>query len=464
MIFSKFEDLTIPINEIYKNLNYKDIGTQNKINEIIQKKKLIHVFDEDIDDFILYSLNYYDNLNNFVIFGYNKNQAYKYYEDNFKSDYSLYGIKHINVSSKMIIKIMYQLLFSRMIIHTKHDILNYIQENSLYLNGYCKESIDITVLVVCKKDLNKKYPSNDINMIDNYIYIPNTKESIWNTACVFFSKSTLDFLEKQNFDYFLTKDMETSKKMFLKYRSWLNDNINGKDQMQFMLYSSIVLYLIGNRSMNDLDLYIHTISNDIIELLNEFKTNNKYSYIEYNIKGTEKWPTYWDIWLDEWARKCGAKYFEEILGNPRYHFYFLGVKIISLECDIVRRLERKRPRAIADLIALRKRYPIQINIPPISNKKITYIHIKDKSQEEIQEYIDKGAKPSNVNDELMIEEDNDIEKTINTIINALNVRYKMTFTEIDIKRELNMDIGLNEQFNNINIEKKKIKMIIKKKT
>jgi hypothetical protein len=462
MIFKKFEDLSVPITEIYKNLNYKNISTQNKINEILQKKKLIHVFDEEIDDFILYSLNYYDNLNNFIVFGYNKSQAYKYYEENMKNDYSLYGIKHINVSSNIIIKIMYQLLFSRMIIHTKHDLINFIEANNQFIHKYDKEFINITVLMVCKKDLNKKYPSTDIITNDFYIYIPNTKESIWNSACVFFSQSTMEFLEKQNFDYFLTKDMESSKKMFLKYRSWLNDNINGKDQMQFMLFSSIVLYLIGNRAMNDLDLYIHTIPDEIQEQLNEFKTNSMYSYIEYKVKGTDNWPTYWNTWLDEWARKSGAKYFEEILGNPKYHFYFLGVKVISLHCDITRRLERKRPRAIADLIALRKRYNIPINIPPIENKKIVYISIKDKSKEEIQQYIDKGAKICETNNELSIEEDNDINKTINTIIFALTTRYRMSFTENDIKRELNMECDLNENMKNINIDKKRIKVFIKK--
>ena len=76
MILTKFEDICIPIKEIHKNLQYKNIEGKNKINIIISKKKLIHEFDDDIDNCILYALNYYDNLNNFVIFGYDKSTSF----------------------------------------------------------------------------------------------------------------------------------------------------------------------------------------------------------------------------------------------------------------------------------------------------------------------------------------------------------------------------------------------------
>lgn len=458
MILQKFEDISIPIKEAHNNLQYKNIEGKNKVNTIISKKKLIHEFDDDIDNCMLYALNYYDNLNNFVIFGYDKSKSFKYYTDVFKNDYSLYGIKHLRLNSSILTKIMYQLLFPRIIIKKKQILEEYIETNYDFLHKYNKEFIDVTILILCKRDLNKKYPTFDISEEDHIVYIPNTKECIWNCASVFFSSTTLSFLEKQNFDYFLTKNMENSKKMFLKYRCWLNNNIDRKYQSQFMLYSSVVLYLLGHRLMNDLDLYIHTIPNDVQELTKELSNNELYNkFIEYSIKNTEKWPSYWDTWLDQWAQKCGAKYFEEILGNPKYHFYFLGVKIISIDCDIVRRIERNRPRAVADLIALRKRYSFQISIPYISEKYNKYISIKDLSEEEISKYIEEGGILDNKNKEISIECKNNINKFIETIIWALNTRYRMTFNENEIKRELNMLD--TEKINN----NKKIKIITKRK-
>lgn len=456
MILEKFENIVEPTIEIWKKIGYKNIEAKNKLNLITNNKKLIHNFDDDIDTFVLNAINYYDNLNLFIVFGKNKNETYKYFIEHFSNNYTLYGIKFIKIKQILITKIMYQLLFSRMIIKNKNELFKYLEEEYTYLHQYNKEYIDITILFVCKKDLNEKYPINDIISSNFCVYIPNTKETIWNAASIFFCEKSLDFIEKQNFDYFLTKDMEKSKKMFLKYRKWLNTNIDYKDQSSFMLFSSIVLYLLGHRSMNDVDLYIHNISDQLIEKTDQLKNNVDYNFVEYNIKNTEKWPLYWDIWLDEWAIKCGAKYFEDILCNQKYHFYFLGVKIISLECDIIRRIERNRPRAVADLIALRKRYHFKINIPPIPKKTKKYISITDKSPVEIKTLIDSGGILNEKNKEILVENDSDIDKFIGTIIYALQTRYKMIFTTEEIKKELNMGT-IDQSFS------KRIKIIIKKK-
>jgi hypothetical protein len=466
MLLNSFDELFTPTNIIWENLDFKNIEYRDKINLLLKNKKLIHTFDDDIDNFILNAINYYDNLNIFIVFGKNKNNTYKYYEETFKDDYSLYGIKSMNIKFSMINKIMYQLLFARMIIKNKSDMYEHISENFKYISEYKETMIDITILIVKKKDNSKKYPNSDIIGNDYIVYIPNTKEQICNSICVFFSNTTLNFLEKQNFDYFLTKDMEPSKKMFLKYKKWLQTNINQLDQSKCMLFSSIVLYLLGHRNMNDLDLYIHTVSKEVEMKFNELNNNEIFNFIEFKIKNTENWPKHWNSWLDIWAQKCGAKYFEEILGNPKYHFYFLGVKIISLECDVIRRLERSRPRAYADLIALRKRYSYKIDIPQIPETSLKYIPLKDISEDEKIELLRNNGILNEDNDEICITYNNDISKFINTIIYALHTRYKMKFTIEEIKKELNMlsryelnDFNRN-QLNNS--DKKQIKIVIRK--
>ena len=58
-----------------------------------------------------------------------------------------------------------------------------------------------------------------------------------------------------------------------------------------MLFSSIVLYLIGNREINDLDLYIDYVDPEIAEKVKQFDEDETYKYIEYSMKGNEsKWP------------------------------------------------------------------------------------------------------------------------------------------------------------------------------
>jgi hypothetical protein len=346
MILKELRDIIIPYELISKNLGYRNISFKDKMNIIINNKKLIHMFDDDIDQCILHALNMYDNLNSFVLFGKNKTNAYKYFMNDFNNQYSLYGIKHINLKSSSICKIMYQLLFPQMIIKNKKEFEDYLKEIFPFLYNYDGDTIDITILVVCKRDNNKRFPINSVIESDFIMFIPNTKEEIKHCASLFFCSGSLKFIEIQNFEFFLTKDNENSKKMFLKFRKWLNINVDLINQQQFMLFSSVILYLIGHRSMNDLDLYVHNVSTEIEEKLNEFNNNKIYDYIDFKVKGTNNWPIYWNKWLDEWSNKCGAKYFEEILANPKYHLYFLGIKIISLDCDVIRRLERNRPREI----------------------------------------------------------------------------------------------------------------------
>jgi hypothetical protein len=476
MIFNNISDLALPINTVLDNINYKNANIRDKLNDIIRNKKLIHVFDNEIDNIILYSIYGYDNLNCFIIFGKNKNNTYKYYANYYEKDYILYGIKNLKFTkNNVIFKIMYQLLFPRMIIKTKGEFYNYLKEYYPFLYNLAIQensiiSFDITILLVCKRDLLKKYPSKDIIEDDFTVIHPNTKEEIWHAASLFFCNNSIKFIEMQNFDYFLIKELDESKKMFLKYRKWLITNIEPLYQQQFMLFSSIVLYLLGHRAINDLDLYVHTIPENIQEKLKEFNENKIYNFIDFKVKNTDNWLNYWDTWLNEWAQKSGAKYFEEILGNPEFYFYFLGVKIISIECDITRRIIRNRPRAIADLIALRKRYSYAINIPEIPKNYSKYIDVSNNSEKEIIELIKENNGVYNErNKEISIIFKTDINKFINTIIYALQTRYRMQFTISEIYKELKMPILNNIKKNNINIninkitsgERKKVKIIVK---
>jgi hypothetical protein len=194
----------------------------------------------------------------------------------------------------------------------------------------------------------------------------------------------------------------------------------------------------------------------------QFDEDETYKYIEYKMKGSENikdWPLHWNSWLDEWARKSGAKYFEEVVSCQRFHFYFLGVKIISLNCDIQRRIVRNRPRATADLIALRKRYVIPKfpKIPQPESFKYEFQSVVDKTEEEIRELISNGGEYIQENKEVKITIKNDIDKFINTVIWALKERYKMIFTVDEVRHELNMPLLDNNSL----IQQRK-KIIVKK--
>ena len=464
MILRSIEELVVPTLKKWDILKFHNNETKSRINIELANKKLIHKFNYAIDEMMLNAIVSYENLNSFVIFGKNKVDAFNLYNELFKDNYILYGLKHIELIKQDVIKMLYQFIFPRMIIKSKNDLIEYIGTKYPYIAGFNNnnELMNISTLILCKRSINDSYPSKDISKPEYCIYIPKTGEEKNICATIIFCQTTIDFIKLQNFDYFLTKENEKSKKMFLKYKNWLYNNVPLEKQCSFMLFSSIVLYLIGNREINDLDLYIDYVDKEIAEKVKQFDEDETYKYIEYKLKGSENkkdWPLHWNSWLDEWARKSGAKYFEEVVSCQRFHFYFLGVKIISLNCDIQRRVVRNRPRATADLIALRKRYVIPKfpKIPTPESLKYEFQSVVDKSDDEIRELIRNGGEYIEENKEVKITLKNDIDKFLNTVIWALKERYKMIFTVDEVRYELNMPL-LN---NNNNILQRK-KIILKK--
>ena len=461
MILRSTEELVVPTLKKWDILKFHNNETKSRMNIEIANKKLIHKFNYAIDEMMLNALISYENLNSFVIFGKDKVNTFNLYNELFKENYILYGIKTIELNKQDVIKMLYQFIFPRMIIKSKNDLIDYIATKYPYIARFNNnnELMNISTLILCKRSINDSYPSKDISKQEYSIYIPKTGEEKNICATIIFCQTTIDFIKLQNFDYFLTKENEKSKKMFLKYKNWLYNNVPLEKQCSFMLFSSIVLYLIGNREINDLDLYIDNVDHEIAEKVKQFDEDEMYKYIEYSMKGNEsKWPLHWNNWLDEWARRSGAKYFEEVVSCQRFHFYFLGVKIISLNCDIQRRIIRNRPRATADLIALRKRYVIPKfpKIPIPESFKCEFQSVVDKTDDEIRELIRNGGEYIQENKEVKITLKNDIDKFINTVIWALKERYKMIFTIDEVRHELNMPL-----LNNNNIQHSK-KIIIKK--
>lgn len=463
MIFRELSDLVSPTLVKWNALKFHNNETKSRMNIAIANKKIIVEYNHAIDEMLFNSIIHYNNLNNFILFGKNKVETYHIYTSIFKNDYILYGIKEFDMLKRDVFKLMYQLIFPRMLIKSKDDLNKYIEENYPFIHSLDDDqTITFSSIFVCKRHINEDFPNRDISSSDYVVYIPRNIEEKIISSSLMYCQTSIEFIKLQNFDYFLTKDNERSKKMFLKYKNWLFNNIPVNTRHSFMLFSSIVLYLIGNREINDLDLYIDDVDELTREKINDFSEIETYKYIEYSVKGDEKrWPKYWNKWLDEWARKSGAKYFEEVLSSHKFHFYFLGVKIISLNCDIQRRIARNRPRATADLIALRKRYliPKFPRIPAPERIKIEYMSVDDKSEEEIQEILEENSNMTydEANKEIKVELENDIEKFLSTVSWALKDRYKMIFSLNEIRQELGMPI-IGEE-----VEKKKtIKITVKK--
>lgn len=437
-ILENKQELFNPIKEYWGELGCKNISVYDETNKILMDNKLINKYNKHLDSACYHTINYYDNINLLTCINLNKKQVYKYYLNNLKDTHKLYGIKTIKVSFELLPKILYQLQYQH--IKNYYDLMKEINDDYSFYEKYNNDDIEINVLMLINK--------NNINIIlekvnDYIVLYSNTKYKKKLMSSIFYNENSLKFLEMQNLQRLLSKDFKENleefhkiKEHFLKYDYFTQENI--------MVNSSTILMLLGMRKNNDIDLYVDKVKKPDV-LIEDF---SKLKNLDFVIKDTNTWPKYWDNWLDEWAQKCGAKYFEEILGFQDYHFYYCGIKFIGLDIDIQRRIIRSRPAACSDLIMFNKKYFMNLSIPKIPDTYFEYKKVENLTEKEKDKLIESGAIYDSDNREYKIEK-----KT-----NHNNFMFKV---QEYLKNRYDYEIDMN-QIKEIFKIKSKVKIKIKK--
>lgn len=450
--YINYENITFisDFSEIKNNyLKISDISVSNK--KLLEKKKVIQKFDNEMDLIFFESIRYYFNLSCILFISLDIESVFLKYKNNFKNEFDLYGIKELFVSKKVLINIIYQMKNNEF--DSLYDIENFIDKNYVIKDNKYK-----LIVLILKENENVISYFNKFNKnkkLNNYIIPFNMCQKI-TLIGILFNKTSLDFYEIQRIEFFVHNNKNKGFEYFNLYRDWFYNNIDPRDIHKFMLFSSIVLCLLGLRDSNDLDLYIsnlnYSYSNNIEHKVNStyILKNDKYSFIDASIEGTNKWKHYWKKWLNEWAQKCGADNFEKILNNPKYHFYFLGIKIIDLNCDLVRRIIRNRPRSSADLIMINKNFNFNIKIPYIPDTIIEYTQMKNITNNEMNKMLRTGSTIDLELNELKTSIKNDKDKFLKTISWIIKLRYNEILNSNEILKLID------------NSNKKKIKLKIKK--
>jgi hypothetical protein len=273
--------------------------------------------------------------------------------------------------------------------------------------------------------LESKYKDSDekldlLEFTKPPIYVTKNSFDSYQTGCIYFCENSIIHLKYQNLNNFLGPWMRKSRLMFLTVRNYIFNRFQCDNYKHLMLFSSIVLYILGQRAINDLDMIIYQdfknfdkSHQDAINSLCQFP------FIDYSAKGTAKWKHHWHEWLTEWANHAHLENFDEVLYNPDNHFYYFGVKIISIDVDISRRILRNRPAAIADLYMLKENLLIDLKIPYLPKKYNKYVSIDDENK---QQYIDDGYKEDK--GELVKSFKTDKDVFLDTTLKYLIHRYK----------------------------------------
>ena len=192
----------------------------------------------------------------------------------------------------------------------------------------------------------------------DYIHVNDNDNQAYDYAGILFNKNSIKFLKKQQ--SWKIYEMENSIEKFNTVKRILY-NFSQKEIEKLLLMSSAVLFSHGVREMNDVDGFL--LKSDIIDpdTFNNIDTN----IIDISYEGTKKYNDNWDIKLNEKAQLYEANNFIDLIINPKYHYYFMGIKFLRLKYEIIGRHIRKRPAQLTDLLVLKQIYNFnyQLNIP-----------------------------------------------------------------------------------------------------
>lgn len=338
---------------------------------------------------------------------------------------SIVGCKYLNLTKNGFINLVFQLYADSKILKYKVYIEDFI--NKLGIND--SELYKFTVILFfVNKD---KHFNIDIK---NGFY-SDTYFKVVNHGKLYFNDNSLKLLEKQDLNLFSTMASKKSKFMLMTFKKWIDKKIPIKYHDHFMIFSSAVLFSYGLRPLNDLDLFIDdNLPENILNIIKKdlVDSDTRFPFIDITIMKFRWGSGSWNIWMKKWAKLFGAKSITHCVSDPDFHFYFMGLKMICIEADIVRRLERNRPRAVADLLMINRKLGYVFDFKPIPKTSVIFVDYSfDTSRLKGLEYKhDKG-------DEIVCHLKTDTNRFIGTIRWFLRTKYKFKeYSEEDIKNML----------------------------
>lgn len=199
-------------------------------------------------------------------------------------------------------------------------------------------------------------------LLKTHLVINNPEKAVK----IIYNNNSLTFLENQNLKNHINivSKSKYSIKLLSTYRSYIK-KLSPIDQIRTILYSSSTLFSYGVRSMNDIDAYFVNLSKNSSNTMSIISKLQNVSDMDISMQGTKGWESYWKAHLNKIADLQGETNFNNLVLNPKHHYYFNGDKYLNLSIDIQKRLLRLRPRAYADIIATNKLLNLNTKLPKI---------------------------------------------------------------------------------------------------
>jgi hypothetical protein len=301
-------------------------------------------------------------------------------------DYGIvYDVKKISLTYKAAMNLIYQLYSDT---HRFHTIAK-IKEKLEYLKWKEGEKKDIHVLIFentsnfslsgsqsvlktkIRNYLLENFPNQQLRG-DDLVHINDHYYQTIEYAKIFLQTKSLFFLHHQNLEGYLSKDFENCRLYINTLKKWMIENVHPIDYERFVLMGSSVLYTYGIRSCRDIDGLVSGVpfkakTPDLIKKLaqNFYEKSTKFFFADLGIIDSQYWKPQWDEKDASWFKLLKIKDRDELIFNPEYHYYFNGLKFISLKSELIRKFIRRRYYDYGDILQTKHLVGITITLPQV---------------------------------------------------------------------------------------------------
>lgn len=376
-------------NDYFEPITRFSKENNNMFSKIIKEKKIN-------DNVIQYYIKSRNDISIVILYPstLNKVTQTKQVIDKLKEKGDIHYMKDIKLTYLMAYNLIFQLYASKKRMKRNTEILYKINRLG-FINDGIKRKIKVIVYTLkdnskpingknalFKMELRDFFVQEDIKTTPyepdddeyprgyDYIHVSDDINQSFEYASIFFHKNTLKFLKKQRTWGLL--EMNKSKGLINKIKNFFYD-YSQNELEKLLVFSSGVLFSHGIREANDLDCIL--LENNVIQPTEIEKLNNQGLDISY--KGTKEYNEAWEKELNDRAIIFGAKKYKDLIINPKYYYYFMGLKFLRLRYDIKLRQKRGRPAQLTDLLMIRQIYDLKYDLE-IPEKTIIYDKINNK--------------------------------------------------------------------------------------
>jgi len=355
--------------QLLNKLQKLESGTKSKYFKnlkIDNKLSLVNQSLEDIDKDNFASLYTSCRKNAFTMFLWEP--AIKYIDDLTKFlDGDVYYVKKFTVSKTHLRNILFYIYTDFRINEIFSFIdkkLEYIKEdndeirefyfilfdnvNDKKLSGQgSKYKRDIRQFLLDKIKNKKNIYGNDLLHVSDHFY------QAVEISQLLLNKNSMDILNNQRIDHF--KNGQKSFLMLNTFRKYMYTNLTLSDSFKIVCFGGIILYILGLRETSDIDSI--TIDNKNNEFNNKIikdfiDRSSKIKFIDSGIENKLNWKDSWTEKNNIIYREMDVDSYDTVCFNPRYHFYYMGIKIHTINFEITKKLIRLNRNDITDLFVI----------------------------------------------------------------------------------------------------------------